>query len=245
MNDDFDFDHFFDDLKSSLDDDSPFVEVEPRQSTPTPPPEPPQEPRKAPARETVPRKREAQPAPAKQAKKKSSPIKTIIYIALIIICLVVIVKSCGGGKDEPQATPEPIATETTAPTPESTEESAEVTDRAILDASIKIVVASVWGENYDIDIDGDTYMISTWMDGLSYEALAAKAGDEELMEAWNTIISNCAAQCTDIQDTYADNGYNIVVGWNILNDQNKENTLATIMAFGAVYDFVNDIDITG
>ena len=83
------------------------------------------------------------------------------------------------------------------------------------------------------------------MDGLAMDAYAAQSGDEEILDAWNTILSNCASQCEDIQSTYADNGYDIVVGWNILNDLNKENTLATVMSFGTVYDFVNDIDLIG
>lgn len=107
MSDDFDFDHFFDDLKSSLDDDSPFVEVEPRQEeAPTPPP---QEPRKAPARETTPRKRETPPAPSKQPKKPSKRDTVVGYIAIIVIILVIVLalKSCGGKKEKapPEETP--------------------------------------------------------------------------------------------------------------------------------------------
>ena len=106
MTDDFDFDHFFDDLKSNLDDDSPFVEVGPRQQAP----ELPQEPRKAPERETAPRKREARPAPEKQPKKKGSAKDTIvglITVVVIILLIVLVLKSCGGKKDE--AIPEETA----------------------------------------------------------------------------------------------------------------------------------------
>ena len=127
MSDDFDFDNFFNDLKSGLDDDSPFVEIEPRQSAP----EPPQEPRKAIAREAEPRKREAPQKAEKQSKKKSSPKDTLVgFITLVVIILVIVLafKSCGGKKE--------------AALPEETTVIDKITPETIEDYSTEIIVMS-------------------------------------------------------------------------------------------------------
>ena len=243
MSDDFDFDSFFNDLKSGLDDDSPFVEVEPRQEAP----EQPQEPRKAPARETAPRKREAPPAANKRTKKKSSPIRGVICLAVIVIALVLIVKSCGGSKEEAapvEATQAPVAeevAETEAPQADQAVLSAEACD-----SIVKATLASTWGDDYNFERDDNLVTIKIWSSGVTADAVAAQQGNEAVLTEWNTAIDNMLYLTNQVQDVYKQNGNgDTLVSVFLLNDVNKDNTLAITAAGVVMYDAVNNINLIG
>lgn len=249
--DDFNFDDFLNDIKSNLDSDIP-SEI-PREAT-----EPPQEtckPNRGVTQNAVAGRKEANrivdagekmQRAGNRMQEAGKKISGFVSLVVLILVLVVIVRSCGKGNNETDNTTANATVASTAV--EQTAEQAEAeTDGAIpietLDASIKLVVSSTWGENYRLEKDGDSYVIYTWADGLTSDALAAQTGDEELLDAWNTIVNNCVASCADIQNTYQDNGYDIIVSWEILNDMNMENTLASLTAYGVFYDFVNGIDL--
>ena len=96
-----------------------------------------------------------------------------------------------------------------------------------------------FGENYSIEIDDNFITISVWQDGIAQGALLASTGDSSCIDAWNTMVDGMVSMADGINDSlqYVD-ADDLHVYINVLNDENPENTLLSIMDGTVIYDAV-------
>lgn len=144
------------------------------------------------------------------------------------------------------ATTEVPAPATEAPTTEaSTAETYPDADSASsedLDVAV-LLIESVMKDsfkNYEVYHESGVIIINVWDDGIAAGAILAADGDEECVSAWNDLVENqkefCLSVC-DFVDTLGLDGTTVMI--NVLNDENKENTLLSIADGVVVYDYVN------
>ena len=175
---------------------------------------------------------------------------------LVVLAMVFSLAACGGG-EEPVAATEaateaapaateaateaaPAATEAVPAETAAAEPEEAVSDSDVVDLVISLIELSI-GDSFDYyEIDGDETSIelSVSTDGLAeamYDALTA--GYDENFEQWVEVKNNFSSLCDTIYETAVDLGMDDpLVFVHILNDQNYENTLLTIMNGIVVYD---------
>lgn len=125
--------------------------------------------------------------------------------------------------------------ETTAPADESTQLPLDT-----VMALIEGVTAKNFGkDNYKMEYDETSVTISVWADGVAVGAAYAANGDKECLESWETLTKSTVDNCTSIVDSLNTAGYDdMIVTFNVLNDQNTENVLLMIVNGAVLYDAV-------
>ena len=94
-------------------------------------------------------------------------------------------------------------------------------------------------ENYDVVYDDTGIIISVWQENIAAGATLAKAGQADMLDAWESLKANttdlCASIC-ELVDTFGIDDASVMV--NVLNDTNRENVLLSIIDGVVVYDSV-------
>ena len=161
---------------------------------------------------------------------------------------------------EPTSTPEPTAEPT--PTPEPTEEpepepddepEAESAGDPVLSPSdslsvfvsaLETTLSQMFGDNYDVSVEGHAIVARYWHDGSLLTVMSAMLGDEDALNTWNKNIEDMLGIQRLLDDQLEELGlseyYTIV---QYLNEENTDNSLATVAHDEVYYDYVNGIDI--
>ena len=96
-------------------------------------------------------------------------------------------------------------------------------------------------ENYDISCEDDTITVNVWQDGIAAGAMLATAGNQEAKSAWDSLVENTQGYCESTSELVDSLGLDdVFVVVNILNDQNTENVLLSILEGTVIYDVTND-----
>lgn len=95
--------------------------------------------------------------------------------------------------------------------------------------------------NYSVSQEDGFVTISVWADGLAAAASTAAAGNSEMADQWNTMLSSTEYMADSMKKSLdamelEKEGH---VMLNVVNDVNHENTLATYMDGVLVYNSVN------
>lgn len=146
----------------------------------------------------------------------------------------------------PTASPEPTVSPEIASTPvpmDVTSETEDGTSSEILSMDdvapmMETVIADNF-ENYTFDYDETGITVSVWDDDVAMGATLAAAGSQETVELWEELKDNMVTLCNSMVDVLeAANLKDAVVMVNILNDQNMDNTLLSVVNGVVVYDAV-------
>lgn len=99
---------------------------------------------------------------------------------------------------------------------------------------------SGFGDDYKISVDGYVYTVSVWQDGLAACAMLAEQGVPTAVEQWEEIVDTTAEASNSLQELLSISGYgDYMVQIEVLNDQNHENTLLTVLLGMVSYNCVS------
>lgn len=99
---------------------------------------------------------------------------------------------------------------------------------------------SGFGNDYEIDLEGYVYTVSVWQDGLAACAILAEQGVPTAVEQWGEIVDTTAEASNSLQELLSISGYgDYMVQIEVLNDQNHENTLLTVLLGMVSYNCVS------
>lgn len=99
---------------------------------------------------------------------------------------------------------------------------------------------SGFGNDYEIDLEGYVYTVSVWQDGLAACAMLAEQGVPTAVEQWEEIVDTTAEASNSLQELLSISGYgDYMVQIEVLNDQNHENTLLTVLLGMVSYNCVS------
>ena len=99
---------------------------------------------------------------------------------------------------------------------------------------------SGFGNDYEIDLEGYVYTVSVWQDGLAACAMLAEQGVPTAVEQWEEIVDTTAEASNSLQELLNISGYgDYMVQIEVLNDQNHENTLLTVLLGMVSYNCVS------
>lgn len=156
----------------------------------------------------------------------------VLKIILIVLCAMLVLAAVFSGDDADEATKSettPETVETATPTIGKSEFA------SIVDSELDKNFA---GYNHTTKWDGDTLVINIWADGLAMGAVLAINGDAECAESWESMRNANSYLCETIRDAAAENGLNIHVILNILNEENLDNCLLSIADGITIYNAV-------
>lgn len=106
-------------------------------------------------------------------------------------------------------------------------------------ALLEMAAESGFGENCDVSIDGDTFVVNVWQDGAAALAALAEQGVPTAVEEWYTLADSACAASEGLQAALTSAGYGECVAvLQVLNDQNLENTLLTACMGAETYNCV-------
>ena len=197
-------------------------------------------------------------APIQQLQEKLGPIgkKPLnIVVPVVLFLAALFISPNAKPADEPEptatpvvteaptATPEPTAEPTPEPTPEATEEPAEETEGASTKSVASMIELSIKQgfDNYTVDTQDDTIVVSVWQDGIAMGAASAQYGDSSAQSAWETMKDSAVEMSSSFKELARTAGRDdITVVMNVLNDQNQDNTLLTVIDGAVTYDCLDD-----
>lgn len=146
--------------------------------------------------------------------------------------------------EAPTATPEPTAEPTPEPTPEATEEPAtEEAEGASTESVASLIELSIKQgfDNYTVDTQDDTIVVNVWQDGIAMGAASAQYGDSSAQSAWETMKDSAVEMSNSFKELARTAGRDdITVVMNVINDQNQDNTLLTVIDGIVTYDCLDD-----
>lgn len=179
-------------------------------------------------------------------------IWALIILVVIIIAIPTVNEDAVGDntQDDPEIenvkTPEP---EQENFKPESKTESNPVSEpisETPIDEEISIeslsdlieIVLSQRFPNYDISNDDKTITVNIWMDGVAIELAAIQEnGGDANDESWMALKEGIGAMSDSICELIDESGQeDVYFTLNLLNDQNLENTLLTMLDSVIIYD---------
>lgn len=108
-------------------------------------------------------------------------------------------------------------------------------------SAVDSILASNYGSgNYTMDYDSTGVVINVWEDGVAQGVVYAASGDETYKSMWDDIVYGIKDLSTSVEDAIAECGYeDMYVCINIVNDQNKDNVLLSVVSGVVIYDAVN------
>ena len=182
------------------------------------------------------------PSPTEKPKKPKKPVYKRWWFWALIVCFVLgsFIERTDTQNDsssviETQSTTAPAST-TVETVPETTGIIDIYTAASLIESFVKDNF-----ENYNISCEENIITVNLWMDGLTASAMLAASGDEEALTSWNTVVAGTQSYGTTTKETVDSLGLNdVAVSINILNDQNTEKVLLSILDGVVVYDSVND-----
>lgn len=99
---------------------------------------------------------------------------------------------------------------------------------------------SGFGDDCEISVDGYVYTVNVWQDGLAQTTVLANAGFENAKKAWDSIVDTTTNACESLWELLAMNGYeDYMIQIQILNDQNRANTLLSVFMGIVSYNCVS------
>lgn len=192
-----------------------------------------------------------------QKKKKGCGCVTLVVLALVIgSCSMMFGSSDDNKKADTSSTTTTAvvesttqdSTETTEATTEATTEEAKATtefsEEDLYDTYIALVRANLdenFPDSFEIKKKDNIVHINIWQDGLAFEATLAKEGYEENKEKWEDMKDNAeymSESLTKLMKTTGIKDGHVAV--NVLNDQNKDNTLLSYLDGECVYDAMDE-----
>ena len=163
----------------------------------------------------------------------------LLKVIIIVICVLCIIGIVFGGDDTDTDTANTelsattIAPETTAtPEPAMTKSEFKAAVDSILDDSF-----TAYG--HETKWDDDIFVVNVWGDGLAVGAMLAASGDANCAESWSTMRANNEYLCETICDVADDNGLDIHVNFNLLNETNLDKVLLSVYDGVTIYDVAN------
>lgn len=149
-------------------------------------------------------------------------------------------------QDDAEPTPTPTEEPTPEPILEPAEEPEEVSTASELHLEMADIIPSVetildesYNGNYSLDYDDSSVTVNLWYDGVALGATMAADGDAEYQKQWDTLVNSMTQQTESLVDVFETAGLNdVVVLVNVLNDQNKDNTLLSVLNGIVIYDAV-------
>jgi hypothetical protein len=134
-----------------------------------------------------------------------------------------------------------------APEPEKPEEKPEDTEETpavSYESAVQLLETSVkmaYDDCYTFEYDENNVVIGAWKDGVATGAVFAQEGNQECLDAWNTMRTSVRDTSKKFYEILCKYGYdNVGVTINVVNDQNHTNTLLTVYNGLVTYDCVND-----
>jgi hypothetical protein len=122
----------------------------------------------------------------------------------------------------------------------SIEESSEPVDYDALESILKPVFDTNYPDHYSLEIADGIATINVWQDGIAAAAVYAAAGEQTTLESWNTLVESMCSLSESVCSAAEAAGYeNISCMLSVLNDQNMDNTLLTVVNGIVIYDAVN------
>ena len=183
------------------------------------------------------------PTQTEKSKKPKKPVykRWWFWVLIALIALA----SCVPKSEVPE--------ETTLSTISTTEEVLETSEATASDPSETTLTIDIYTaaaliesfvkdnfENYNISCEENTITVSLWMDGLAKNAVLAASGNAEAQESWNSVVEGTQSYSTTTSETVDSLGLDdVVVVVNILNDQNTENVLLSVINGVVIYDSVS------
>lgn len=185
------------------------------------------------------------PSQTEKPKKPKKPVYKRWWFWALVVCFVLgsFIERTDTQNDsspviETQSTTAPAST-TVETLSETVPETTGIIDIYTAAALIESFVKDNF-ENYDISCEENTITVNLWMDGLTTSAILASSGNEEALASWNTVVEGAKSYSTATSETVDSLGLDdVVVVVNILNDQNTEKVLLSILNGVVVYDSVN------
>lgn len=143
--------------------------------------------------------------------------------------------------EEPTETPASEQIDESKPDQEESAESEEPLMSMDMTAAVIEALVSKNFENYKVDYDDSGITLSLWQDGLAAGSILAAAGNQESVESWNNIRENLLTFSDSVYETMETAGHgDAILMINILNDQNTENVLLSVVNGTIVYDAVSE-----
>jgi hypothetical protein len=122
----------------------------------------------------------------------------------------------------------------------STEGTSASVDYDALESILKPVFDTNYPDCYTLEIADGIVTINVWQDGIAAAAVYAAAGEQTTLESWNTLVESMCSLSESVCSAAEAAGYeNISCMLSVLNDQNMDNTLLTVVNGIVIYDAVN------
>lgn len=152
-------------------------------------------------------------------------------LALLVLAALLLA-GCG-------STPEPSPTPELAPTP------FVIGIEATVDAIHDMLDNSFGEDNYELDYDDSGITINVWMKGATKAMAAAEAGDQDALNAHQTLIDNAKEYCDSLVDLFGAAGlksYDVTL--NTFEDVNRNRLILSVTNGAVVYEALEMADKT-
>lgn len=115
----------------------------------------------------------------------------------------------------------------------------EKIDQEEVIALLEQAAASGFGDNYSVSAEGKTFVINVWQEGAAACAALAAQGVPSAVDQWYAMVDSACSASESLQAVLTGAGYgDCVAVLQVLNDQNRENTLMTTCFGAATYNSV-------
>lgn len=126
----------------------------------------------------------------------------------------------------------------------STYEEPEPVSKEELLKTIDEAIKMGFGENSEVTMDEYGYTANVWQSGVAMLATFAQTGSSEYLNQWNSLVDSTESAAASVKLVIMSAGYSdMIFVINVMNDQNRENTLLTVVDGTTYYDCVNGIDL--
>lgn len=106
-------------------------------------------------------------------------------------------------------------------------------------ALLELAAAGGFGENYNVSVDGNTFIVNVWQDGTAATAALAAQGVPTAVEQWYALVDSACTASEGLQAALTSAGYgDCIAVLQVLNDQNTENALLITCMGAATYNCV-------
>ncbi len=112
--------------------------------------------------------------------------------------------------------------------------------------TIEDAVKEGFGDNCEVVMDDYGYTANVWQSGVAMLAMLAQTGASEYLDEWDSMVDSTEYAASSIKLLLMSAGYSdMMIVINIMNDQNTDYTLLTVVDGTTYYDYVNGIDLLG
>nr|DAW55856.1 MAG TPA: nin one binding protein [Caudoviricetes sp.] len=184
--------------------------------------------------------------PPTGSKRKNRGCLKIGLIVLGVLVVLSIIGSCMGG-DTSSSSDSSSSSHSSSVTSDfdfnsSSSDSSASNMQLSMDLIAAVIKASMeesYGkENCEIEYDDTGITVSVWSDGVASGAALIATGSEnqELTDSWEKMVESLLENAKAIKSFVEENGHEVSVSLNVLNDLNHDNYLLMIINDVVVYD---------